>query len=142
VDVDGCLEHQAQLRPAAQHAWTERPPQLGEQRAQGGVGRRGRALGPQQVDQLAARAAALAVEDQVRRDETALPPRDAALQATTLRLDDHRPAEPDVPALTHRSARQYSATNVSPRFRQLAGAMIRLAVTRNGPTVNRGDREV
>ena len=55
-------------------ALAERAAQLGQQRAQRGVGGGGRALRPQDVDQLVARAAAVAVQHEIGEQQAALPP--------------------------------------------------------------------
>jgi len=67
------LEPQPQLAAPGQHAVAQRAAQLREQRAERRLGRRRRALGPQHVDQLVARAAARPVDHQVGEQETALP---------------------------------------------------------------------
>ena len=95
----GPVERQAQLRAAGQRALAERAPQLGEQRAERRVGRGGRLLGPERVDQLAARrAGAVAMEREVGEQEPPLAARKAPgrLAIGSAHLD--RPAEPDGPA--------------------------------------------
>ena len=81
--TDVAVEAHPQLAAAAEHAVAERPPQLGEHGAERGVGGRGRALGPQHVDQLGTRARSLAVEDEVGEEEAALPSGEVGLSRTT-----------------------------------------------------------
>ena len=57
---------------AREGAFAERLAQFGEQRAQRRVGRGGRSLGPQQVDQLGPAAVAIAVQDQVGEQQPPL----------------------------------------------------------------------
>ena len=95
------LQAQPQLAAPGQHAVAERAAQLGEQRAQRRVGRGGRALRPQHVDQLVARAAAVTVEHEVGEQQAALPPRQPRVQSTPGDVDHDRAAQPDVPAFAH-----------------------------------------
>ena len=73
--------HEAQLGAAGERALAERPAQLGEQRAERGVGGGGRPLGPQQVDQLGPAAVAIAVEDQVGEQQATLAARHGRARA-------------------------------------------------------------
>ena len=76
------VQPQAQLAAPRQHAVAQRAPQLRQQRAQRGVGRGGRAFGPQGVDELVARAAATTIEDQVGEEQAPLPPRESRVQSS------------------------------------------------------------
>jgi hypothetical protein len=94
IDRDGPVRHEAQLGAAGQHALTERATQLGQQRAERRVGRGGRVLGPQQVDQLGPPAVAIAVEDEVREQQSTLPPGQGDLRGMAVAIHSNRPAEP------------------------------------------------
>ena len=72
VDVDVRARDEAQLRAADERSLAERLAQLGEQRAERGVGGGGRLLGPQQVDQLGAAAVAIAIQEQVGEQQASL----------------------------------------------------------------------
>jgi hypothetical protein len=74
VDADLAGDRQPQLAATGDDAVAQRLAQLGEQRAERGIGRGGRAFRPQHVDQLVARAPAIAVHHEVREEEAALPP--------------------------------------------------------------------
>ena len=115
VHDDGALKLQAQLAAPGQHAFAQRAAQLRQQRAQRGVGRGGRALGPQRVDELVARAAATAIEHEVGEQQAPLAPREPCVQSMPVRLDQHGPAQADVPAFVHLLRRQATG---SPRFLQ------------------------
>jgi hypothetical protein len=75
VDLERHRGHEAQLGAAHERPVAERAAQLREQRAERAVGRRRRALRPQQVDQLGAPAAAIAVEHEIREQQPPLPSR-------------------------------------------------------------------
>ena len=95
------VQVQAQLAAPGEHAVAQRAPQLGQQRAQRRVGRGGRALRPEHVDELVARAASGTVEHEVGEEQAALPPRQPRIQPTPGDVDHDRAAQPDVPALAH-----------------------------------------
>jgi hypothetical protein len=100
LDVDADIGTERQLDAAAtpDHALAERPAQLRQQRAQRRVGRRRRALGPQSVDQLGARADAVAVAHQVREEQATLAARDSVLQSAASERDPDGAAKPYLPA--------------------------------------------
>ena len=85
----GAVEPQPQLAAAGQHAVAQRAAQLREQRAQRRVGGGGRAFRPQRVDQLVARAAAAAVEDEVGEQQSALPSREPRVHPAPARVDQN-----------------------------------------------------
>ena len=138
----GSAGHEPQLGAAGERAVAERPAQLGEQRAERGVGRGGRPLGPQQVDQLGPAAVAIAVQDEVGEQQPTLPPRQGRAQGATAVIHPHRPTEPYGPPhlLTHSGDRRYSAAKVSPRFRQPACRIIRIAATGSTPPLRTATR--
>jgi hypothetical protein len=116
VHLDRPGGREAQLGPARQRPVAERLAQLGEQRAQRRVGRRGRALGPQEVDQLGPAAITIAVEHEVGEQEPALPSGQGGAHRVVPAINAHRAAEPYDPPhpLTHYG---YDAT-APPRFLQ------------------------
>ena len=62
---------------------------LGEERSEAAVA----AVGPQRLDHLLARDRPVAVRDEVRDEEPALPPGQVALDTAAVDLDDEPPAE-------------------------------------------------
>jgi hypothetical protein len=119
LDVDAhVVDVQPQLAAPGEDAVAQRAPELGQQRAQRGVGGGRRPFGPEDVDQLVARAAAIAVEREVREEQTALPPWKSGIQTPPPDVDHYRAAQPDIPALAHLRAGRYRLAKVSPRFRQ------------------------
>ena len=94
VDLDRLLERQPQLRAAGERAFAQGAAELGEQRGERGVGRDGWPLGPQQIDQLAATAVAVTVEDEVREQEPPLPSGQRPTERATSVVHSHRPAQP------------------------------------------------
>jgi hypothetical protein len=115
VDPD-VTRREAQLRAAGEHPGAERPPQLGEQRAERRIRRGRRIVGPQRVDQLAARAGPLAVPDQVGEQQPALAPRERSRRRLAAHVNLDRSAEPDLPA--HSVAHYADDAIRAPRFRQ------------------------
>ena len=97
VEPHRAFERQAHLGAPGQRALAERAAELGEQRAESDVGRRRRLGRPERVDQLAARARAVAVQREVGEEEAALAARQAGGQVAIRGLHLHRPTEPDVP---------------------------------------------
>ena len=80
------LEH----RSAGQHALTERLAQPGQEHAQGGLGRRGPLLWPQDLEQVLAADRAVSVHHEIGKKRTALPPGQITLQLPSLEDDGER----------------------------------------------------
>ena len=115
VDLQRLRRHEPQLGSPDQGAVAERPAELGEQRAERGLGRGGRLLRPQDVDQLRTPAIAIAVEHEIGEQETSLPTRQRHHRGVRAHAHRQRTAKPYGPR--HRPSR-YRAAKVSPRFRQ------------------------
>ena len=101
-------------------AVAQRAAQLREQRAERGVRRGRRALGPQHVDQLVARAAAGAVQHEVREEQAALPPWQPGVQSAPVRRRRRpgRTSRISQPSPTAQALDAIALAKVSPRFRQ------------------------
>jgi hypothetical protein len=100
LDVDRDIARQCQphLRAPRQRAVPERAAQLREERAERRVGGRGRRLGPEHVDQLAARAGTVAVDRQVCEQEPSLAPWQPGGLLVPAGAHFQRPAQPEGPA--------------------------------------------
>ena len=119
VDLDRPGRHEAQLGAAGERSLAERAAQLRQQRAERGLGRDGRALRPQQVDQLGPAAVTIAVEDEVREQQPTLAPGKSRPWGLTSPVHSHRPAQPYRPPLllTHSAStlpRRQGFSKVSP----------------------------
>ena len=144
LDVHARLvEAQPQLAATGQHAFAQRAAQLRQQRAQRGVGGGRRTFGPEHVDQLVARAAAVTIEHEVGEQQTALPPREPGVQSAPARVDQNRAAQPDIPALSHLVRRTLSArqgfSKVSATRRSASSSQRR---TEQTPPTAAGDTDV
>ena len=97
LDVDPRLgpELEGQLRAADQALLADGAAQARQERAQRGLGRGGRVVGPEQLDQLVARDRAGAVVDQEREDQPALAAGQLLLHPYAAELDAQRAAQRD-----------------------------------------------
>ena len=97
VDPQRLGQREAQLGAPREPVRAERAPELGEQRGERGVRRRRRALGPQDVLELVARAGAGPVADEVGEQELALATRQRSAGQPVGAADRDTTAEPDLP---------------------------------------------